>query len=240
MKLRKFSLFFVVVIVSHMLLVVECSKQRNGKKRERGRNPVHQQRDEGKTENPQDEHNAKKDQSKGKPALKGKFSGKDKTHCTWAVTEGDIVSLRVTCKKEESNYWCEFTGKPSTCHQYATNQKSYWKQIGRALKKQKSLCESPKSVLKSNVCKRGPPDAHLKLSSSSLLATEDQSSTKASNKNAHQKAKIPVVVGVTEAPKNTSHCNNDADQRKAAEEYCGEKWSSLCRFFITMLQSESC
>ncbi|XP_078526654.1 fibroblast growth factor-binding protein 1-like [Lissotriton helveticus] len=138
----------------------------------------------------------------------------------------NLYSLRL---KGGESFWCVFAGSPSSCPQYAANQKNYWKQIACALKKQKNLCQDPKAVLKSKECKKGPKEAHLSLSSSSLIEA------------ASGKEKV-IHPGEADAETSSKECVEDesVDQKKVAEEYCGESWGSLCAFFFSMVQDKKC
>uniref|UniRef100_A0A8C8RVF9 Fibroblast growth factor binding protein 1 n=1 Tax=Pelusios castaneus TaxID=367368 RepID=A0A8C8RVF9_9SAUR len=178
----------------------------------------------------------------GKASLKGKFTAKDNSECTWAVSEVDTVALKVECKKGESSFQCHFSGNPSTCPQFAANHKLYWKQISRSLKKQKNICQDPKGILKSKVCKKGPQSAHLTLTSSSLITLPDS----VKDKTAHHGKEISQTSATTpenQSGKSSNDCVEDIDyidQQKVAEEYCSETWRSWCNFFITMIQDKKC
>ncbi|XP_042197446.1 fibroblast growth factor-binding protein 1-like [Callorhinchus milii] len=110
-------------------------------------------------------------------ATRGKFVNREKAECTWAVSgEGAAAEaaagsrlLRVQCRQGEADFWCEFSGLPSACAKYRSDAGSYWKQIARALKKQRGLCAAKAALLKTKVCRAGPRAAHLGLSRSSLL-----------------------------------------------------------------------
>uniref|UniRef100_A0A8C4U0W9 Fibroblast growth factor binding protein 1 n=1 Tax=Falco tinnunculus TaxID=100819 RepID=A0A8C4U0W9_FALTI len=183
-------------------------------------------------------------QSKGgKSSPKGKFKTKENAECTWAVTDTNAAAVHVECKHGDSKFWCEFSGDPSTCAQYAANQKSYWKQVSRSLRKQKQICQDPKSVLKSKVCRKGPRSAHLKLTHSSLLTAVGPA--EGTIHHAKEVVQTPAAASVTE--KKLEHSRQDCvedidyiDQKKVAEEYCPESLLSFCNFFITMVQDKKC
>uniref|UniRef100_A0A8C5LLA1 Fibroblast growth factor binding protein 1 n=1 Tax=Leptobrachium leishanense TaxID=445787 RepID=A0A8C5LLA1_9ANUR len=169
----------------------------------------------------------------GNSSLQGKFVSKDKAECVWSVTGTETVTLNVQCSKGETQLSCSFGGSPSTCPQYRENQKNYWKQITRALRKQKNICMDTKAVLKSKECKKGLKEAHLSYVISPPLVAEDKG-------NSHGDLNTPVHVNV---PGDNTECVEDVDvaeKRRIAEEYCGSSWSSLCSFFISMLESKSC
>uniref|UniRef100_A0A803SKM4 Fibroblast growth factor binding protein 1 n=1 Tax=Anolis carolinensis TaxID=28377 RepID=A0A803SKM4_ANOCA len=169
--------------------------------------------------------------TRGSP--KGKFTTKDKAMCTWTLHEAEMATLNINCKKEENTFSCKFSGKPSTCPQYAENKKMFWKQITRSLKKKQNICGDPKGILKSKVCSKGPPAAHLRLV------------TQASLKPKQEKPSVQVTSIPTgnQPGESSSDCVEDVDyidQRKVAEEYCSESWLSLCNFFISMMQDKKC
>ncbi|NXX21275.1 FGFP1 protein, partial [Podargus strigoides] len=228
----------VLILVSQMLLA-NCERQRERKKGRKGLE------DSGKKQTESNQENEKGQKSKGrKSSPKGKFKTQENAECTWAVTDTDDATVRVECKHGDSEFWCEFSGDPSTCPQYAANQKSFWKQVSRSLKKQKQICQDPKSVLKSKVCRKGPRSAHLKLTHSSLL-TSVGSATGNTNHHAKEVVQTPAAASVTE--KKLEHSPRDCvedidyiDQKKVAEEYCPESLLSFCNFFITMVQDKKC
>ncbi|XP_050804016.1 fibroblast growth factor-binding protein 1 [Gopherus flavomarginatus] len=238
MNIRSFALLCVLILVSQTLVVdgeaqMERKKERqNGGKGRKKQTGTKQENEKGQ------------DSKGGKPSLKGKFTTKDNSECTWAVTEVDTVTLKVECKKGESSFRCDFSGSPSTCPQFAANQKPYWKQISRSLKKQKNICQDPKGILKSKVCKKGPRSAHLTLTSSSLITLQDS----IKGKTTHPRKEItqtsaPAITLENQPGKSSDDCVEDTDyidQQKVAEEYCSETWRSWCNFFITMIQDKKC
>ncbi|XP_019409011.1 PREDICTED: fibroblast growth factor-binding protein 1 [Crocodylus porosus] len=237
MKIKSFALLCMLILVSQVLL----ANGEDEKERPKERQNTEKNR---KSQKGSRQQNEKGQQSKGgKASLKGKFATKDNSECSWAASGVGAVTLKVECKKGESSFWCEFSGNPSTCPQFAANHVAYWKQISRSLKKQKNICQDPKSVLKSKVCKKGPQTAHLTLVSSSLVTP---SSTK--GEKTHQDKDVfqtsAPAIGTEKKPENTSDdCVEDidyVDQRKVAEEYCPESLLSVCNFFISMIQDKKC
>ncbi|KAM4810099.1 fibroblast growth factor-binding protein 1 [Rhinophrynus dorsalis] len=236
MKLRHVTFFCVICLLVSQTYLVEGNKQKEGKKDREGTGNQ-KQRGEGKGEKKQIAANPNEKETKskgGKGSLQGKFSTKDKANCVWSVTETGTVTLKINCTRGESVFSCTFGGNPSSCAKYAANQKSYWKQITRALRKQKNICQESKTVLKSKECKKGPEQAHLRyISSSFLLTNEDKGSNQA-------EAKPTVQVNLTDATKDCAGDSDEAERKRAAAEYCGESWSSFCTFFFSMVQSKSC
>ncbi|XP_027691838.1 fibroblast growth factor-binding protein 1 [Vombatus ursinus] len=231
MKIKCIALLSVLLLVSQ-LLWVNCEKQeRDGKgewkqlgspdKRERG------QKAKG-----------------GKNLPRGRFSTQENVPCTWAVTEKENVTLKVQCKGQETQFECTFAGNPSSCPHFAGNEKAYWKQIGRALRKQKNLCADPKSVLKSRVCKNGAKEAHLKMMDSTIKnRSQDKKGRKDPQISASTVRPAAPTIQPTGQQATTQKCVEDVDvinQRKMAEEFCGDSWSSLCTFLLTMLQDKKC
>ncbi|NWI63341.1 FGFP1 protein, partial [Todus mexicanus] len=179
-----------------------------------------------------------------KSSPKGKFKTKENAACSWEVTDMNALTVFVECKHGDSKFWCEFSGDPSTCEKYAANQKTYWKQVSRSLKKLKQICQDPQSVLKSKVCKKAPRSARLKLTRSSLVKSVDPAQSNTIH-HAKEVVQTPAAASVTEKkPEHSSQdCVEDVDyidQKKVAEEYCPESLLSFCNFFITMVQDKKC
>ncbi|XP_062430892.1 fibroblast growth factor-binding protein 1 [Rhea pennata] len=238
MKIKSFGLLCVLILVSQMLLA-NCERQKERKKERKGVEK------DGKSQAESNQQNEKGKKSKGgKASPKGKFKTKENAECTWAVTDISAATVHIECKNGENKFWCEFSGDPSSCSQYAANQKSYWKQVSRSLKKQKQICQDPKSVLKSKVCRKGPQTAHLKLTSSSLLMSVGRVKGNATH-HAKEGAQASASASITkkQPEQNSQDCVEDIDyidQRKVAEEYCPESLLSFCNFFITMVQDKKC
>lgn len=204
-----------------------------------------------------------------KHLTKGKFVTQDHANCRWVVTEQEEgIVLKVECTRQDNQFSCVFTGNPTSCLE--SNKKNvYWKQIGRNLRSQKVICGDAKTVLKTKVCRKKFPESNLKLVNSTLIQNKkpSQELTKPSprkqskvnkaslmepNKVKELSHKKQIKVGettpsgsvetqtiATKDPK----CVEDPDlvnQTKTALDYCGESWSSFCKFFITMVQGSSC
>ncbi|XP_034264773.2 fibroblast growth factor-binding protein 1 [Pantherophis guttatus] len=215
MKTKYFALLCILMMFCQLLQAdSETVKER---KRERLNN--------GRGGRAQAVHNrnAKSQRNRGQRGspTKGKFINKEKAECSWIVNEKETTLLKVDCKKGKDAFSCAFSGSPPTCPWYAENQKVFWKEITRSLKKQKNLCKDPKTLLKSKVCKTGPPTAHLRL----VMEAKPETPTPQQPK------------------KESSDCVEDidyVDQRKVAEEYCSEMWQNLCYFIISMIQDKKC
>lgn len=150
--------------------------------------------------------------------IKGKMVTKDKSECTWEATGDELFTLGVTCKKGDRSFSCEYVARPSVCPQYASNVKLYWRQIARALKKQKSLCQESSGLVKAGVCRRAATDAHFRLP------------------GAQRKTALPSSPRPAPEAVNSCQTNN----KKLAEEFCGDSWSSFCTFFFTMVKDYDC
>nr|XP_033804755.1 fibroblast growth factor-binding protein 1 [Geotrypetes seraphini]XP_033804763.1 fibroblast growth factor-binding protein 1 [Geotrypetes seraphini] len=246
MKIINLTVLCILVLLSQLLLVnsnQQKERKQNKENKEKSQDSG-KQKGASKGERKQagmDQHEKGQKAKGGKGAPQGKFSSKDKMECTWAVTGDDTVDLKVECTKDDASFWCVFAGHPSSCPHFKADQKAYWKQIGRALKKQKNLCESPKGVLKSKLCKKGPQEAHLSLTSSSLvqIGNVEQDETAA-----QEKAKPHNTEHVDkDLVKDGAECSEDEDtvnQEKLAEEYCGKTWGSFCTLFFSMVQDKKC
>ncbi|XP_046875927.1 fibroblast growth factor-binding protein 1 [Hypomesus transpacificus] len=163
----------------------------------------------------------KKDSSRKSPnrsVLKGKFSTKNHTHCTWAATGDEAFTLGISCKKDGKSFDCEYSAKPSLCPQYESNAKMYWKQIARALRKQRKLCVHTTSLVRAGMCRKAPSDAHFKLNSVGM----------------------PTPPSALPQPSGLRACPDMVDKRKLAEDYCDQSWSSFCTFFFSMVQDDDC
>ncbi|XP_051514869.1 fibroblast growth factor-binding protein 1-like [Myxocyprinus asiaticus] len=156
--------------------------------------------------------------SSGTGVFRGRFSLKDGAQCTWvAAAEGHASVLGVTCKNGAQSFDCEYVAKPTACQQYASDAKAYWKQIARALKKQKRLCRDSTALLRAGMCRKAPEDAHFR-----LKVTRSSSPT----------------PGTPPAGKHL--CSDRTDRLKLSEEYCTSSWSSLCTFLFLMLENDEC
>ncbi|XP_061440674.1 fibroblast growth factor-binding protein 1 [Rhineura floridana] len=233
MKIRRFAVLCVLVVFSQMLQA-DCERQKE-RKRERTNTGKGEKLEPGSNN-----RNGRGQKTQGqKGSLKGKFVTKEKSACTWALNEAETASLKVDCKRGESTFSCEFSGSPSSCPQYAENKKSFWKQITRSLKKQKNICEDPKSILKSRICKKGPSTAHLRL----VTPHSSRQDKPVQHGKDTSLAPVPPVTSETQPGKASSDCVDDIDyidQSKVAEEYCSESWLSICNFFISMVQDKKC
>ena len=219
--LKHFELLLLLACVTQHVLVSESREQ--GRTNDKGR----------------DSRAAGNDRAQsGKAFLKGKFSTKDKTQCTWSANEQDPVTLGVVCSKGGIGFNCEYSARPTTCAPYASNVKAYWKQIARALKKQKNICQDAAALVKAGMCKKAPKDAHFK-----LMISEPPTPTVVQPEQPEQ----PEQTQQPEQPEDTrptsadiKMCTDKTDGKKLAEEYCSGSWVALCNFFFTMVQNEDC
>ncbi|XP_073503346.1 fibroblast growth factor-binding protein 1 [Phyllobates terribilis] len=226
MKLKKFALLIVVTLLIFQLFLVEGNKQREGKK-DRQKGAGREENQKSPTRNGEKQRGSKG--GRGSLQLQGKFVSKDKAECIWSVSGTETVALNVECAKGETKVSCAYGGNPTACPNYVANQKSYWKQITRALRKQKNLCQDQKAVFKSKECKKGPPEAHL----SYLLPVVP---VPHHEHKVHEGSKVDITEPAQD-------CVEDADvleKQRLAKEYCGNSWSSLCSFFFSMVQGKSC
>ncbi|XP_040028715.2 fibroblast growth factor-binding protein 1 isoform X1 [Gasterosteus aculeatus] len=206
------SALLVLACISHQLMSSSCQKShgRRGRGMDRGQPKV---RLVGARSGPKAGR-----QSAAVPAhtLKGKMVVKDKSECTWAATGEDTFVLGVSCRKRGRSFGCEYVARPAACPQYASNVDLYWKQIARALRKQRSACGAARVT--AGVCRRAPADAHFR------------------PRKAPGNPIRPPAPGP--APKGAKSCV--PGNRKLAEEHCNESWSSFCTFFFTMVQDYDC
>ncbi|XP_062332703.1 fibroblast growth factor binding protein 2a isoform X1 [Osmerus eperlanus] len=95
------------------------------------------------------------------------FTNKGNDACTMIVTgQGEFTRLRISCRGENSSYWCEYMGKPQTCRSYNNNPRHYFTQIMWDLRKLPNACQAPKSI-KPQMCKRAPEESGMVFSSAS-------------------------------------------------------------------------
>ncbi|XP_048365701.1 fibroblast growth factor-binding protein 1-like [Sphaerodactylus townsendi] len=233
MKVRCLALLCVLIVFSQ-IAHTDCRRQ---KERKKGQTDT----DKGeRLESGSSPRNGKGQSGRGqRGAHKGKFISKEKSQCTWTLSERETATLKIDCKEKDRNVSCVFSGHPSTCPQFSENRNAFWKQITRSLKKKKDICEDPKGILKSQVCKKGPASAHLRLVTSH--------NSQRDNLGLQERETLPPAAS-PEASENlpeqgSRDCVEDVDyidQTKVAEEYCSETWLSLCKFFVTMLQDKKC
>lgn len=222
--LTNLAVVLVVACISQQLMVANCQKEKGkGRKgRTEGKEKV---KDRGQKQGEQPPPKLpvpsphKKDGGPKAP-FKGKFTAKDKTQCTWVATGDDAFVLGVNCNKGGQRFECEYVARPNACPQYASNAKGYWKQIARALKKQKTMCNDATALVKAGMCRKAPKDAHFKL-----------------NNNARTKTTNPPP---SVAPAGLKSNCPEVDLNKLGEEYCSSSWSSLCTFFFSMVHSDDC
>lgn len=207
--LTNLTVLVLLACISHQLALISCQKSpgRRGRGSDRG-----QHRDKSGR------------QAKSAHGLKGKTLSKDGSECHWAATgQQEVVVLAVNCKKAGGSFSCEYEARPSACPQFASDVRLYWKQVARALRKQESLCQDRRAVIKAGMCRRAASDAHFRLRAGrgeTAAAVTTPSSTPR-----------PDLAGVASCP---------SKNKKRAEEFCNESWSSFCIFFFTMVQSDDC
>ncbi|XP_012686611.2 fibroblast growth factor-binding protein 1 [Clupea harengus] len=210
MHLSTAAVLLVLACISDQILEAECQREkgRGGKRESQQRLSVP----------PSDRNDNGPKSAGGKGIFKGRFSAKDKAQCTWVATGDEEFVLGVTCKKGAKSFDCAYVAKPTTCPQYASNAKLYWKQIARSLKKQRKLCYDGTSLIKAGMCRKAPEDAHFKLSQTPKETAKPKSASS----------------------KDNELCQDQIDKKTFAEEYCSHSWTSLCAFLFTMIQSEDC
>uniref|UniRef100_UPI0037E7DAD5 fibroblast growth factor-binding protein 1-like n=1 Tax=Semicossyphus pulcher TaxID=241346 RepID=UPI0037E7DAD5 len=207
--LTNVALLLLLACFSHQLMLSSChkSKERRGKGVDRGQNRDRTGLKVGR-----------QPKSVSTQPFKGKVVTKDKSECTWAATGEDVFILGVSCKKGGRSFSCEYVSKPTVCPRYASDVKLYWKQISRALKKQKSLCQDSSALVRAGMCRRADREAHFRLRN-----TQRKTDPPSSPQPAHRAVK-----------------SCQSENMKLAEEYCKKSWSSVCTFFFTMVQDYDC
>lgn len=247
--MRIHSLFLLSFLLATQVL--------SEKIRKKAKNAPHNITEEG-TSAPLGKTQNKQRSRAPKSMTNGKFVTKDHATCRWAVTEEKLgVNLNVQCTQADREFSCVFSGDPTGCLQHDKDQ-IYWKQIARTLRKQKDICGNSKSVLKTRVCRKKFPESNLKLvnpgAHGNMKPRKEKAEVSSREHNKVQEASTmepnKVKEDTTPHPAVTQtvsikdlECLEDPDvlnQRKVALEFCGESWSSFCRFFLNMLQATSC
>lgn len=199
------TILLILACVSHQLVLSSCQKTNGRKTRgmDRDRTGLRAGR---------------QTKSNSLQPIEGKTVTRDKAECTWAATGSKLLTMGVTCKKGSNRISCEFVARPGVCKPYTTNVKLYWKQIARALRKQKDLCQDNNALVKAGMCRKAPREAHFRFRKTERKASPRLSLT-------------PVPLAV----KSCQRAN-----KKLAEEYCSHSWSSVCTFFFTMVKDYDC
>lgn len=183
----------------------------------------------------------------------GKFSTED-MQCTWRARDvGETVTLSVRCESPEArvrggetDLSCDYIGKPRSCPAFGSKPGSFWKQVSRALRRLDwKLCKDERALVMAGGCKRAPRDSHFKLDISSSVASaqagEPNTLPPPRPRPRNTTAANTSPAGNTRAPGGTGEaCTERVDHRKTAEEYCRSSWTSVCFFFMSMLQSGDC
>ncbi|KAM6953420.1 fibroblast growth factor-binding protein 1 [Aplochiton taeniatus] len=220
--LTNLAVLLILACISQHVMVVSCQRGKDrkvktgDKRKEKGQEQRENQQPKLGVQSPK-KNDGKTSSRKDVGPFKGEFSSKD-THCTWVATGDDVFILGVRCKKGAKIFDCEYIAKPSVCPQYELDSKLYWKQIARALRKQKKLCHDETSLIKAGMCRKAPKDAHFKLNNTPRI-------------NVHSPPIPPAGI---------KSCPDKVDNSKLAEEHCNGSWSSFCWFFFSMVQGDGC
>ncbi|XP_030643344.1 fibroblast growth factor-binding protein 1 [Chanos chanos] len=179
----------------------------------------------------------------------GELTTKEGHRCTWETLEGGAnVILQVSCSTAGEGlgqtYECRFAGKPEQCSAYNSKSSQYWKQVVGKLKKRGNACEGER-VLKTRLCKKAPAESHMKLTE----RTGEETTTGLSERMKEEKKKKETAAptmndkemeeakkeGKETAPvpeARDGEVNDGFSDMEPAENYCGEGWHSICRFFV--------
>ncbi|XP_041652749.1 fibroblast growth factor-binding protein 1 [Cheilinus undulatus] len=206
--LTNVAILLVLACFSHQLVLSSCQKSQG----RRGRGV-----DRGQNKDRIGLRVSRQPKSISTQPIKGKVVTKDKSECTWAATGEDVFILGVSCKKGGRSSSCEYVSRPTLCPQYVSNPKLYWKQITRALKKQKTLCQDGAALVRAGMCRKADREAHFRLN------TQTQTDPPPSPQP---------------SPGAVKSCQSE--NMKLAEEYCNKSWLSVCTFFFTMVQDYDC
>ncbi|XP_047196592.1 fibroblast growth factor-binding protein 1 [Hippoglossus stenolepis] len=210
--LTNLTILLVLACISHQLMLGSCQKGRRG----RGGRGV----DKGQNKDRSGVKVGRQPKSVSAQPIKGKLVTKDKSECTWAATGEDVFVLGVTCRKGDRSFSCEYVSQPSLCQRYTSNPKLYWKQIARALKKQRNLCQDSSVPVRAGMCRQAARDAHFRL------------------RDVQRETVLPPPPPPPPAARAVKSCQ--PGNKRLAEEHCNDSWSSLCTFFFTMVQDDDC
>ncbi|XP_033016767.1 fibroblast growth factor-binding protein 2 [Lacerta agilis] len=184
------------------------------------------------------------------------FYTKVKDACTMNMSGNGEVKLRIECRSQGKIYWCEYTGNPSLCRSFNSNQRIYWNQIAMDRRKQTNACQ-PNGVLKPSMCQRAPPEAYMKLVASSIKPNPNlvpQADTVNQAKAVLNPAASPKQVKKSQAgkallkktgkPKPSPSppptkatqegqvSGNDSEAMKLARKHCWESLHEFCSYII--------
>ncbi|XP_072252434.1 fibroblast growth factor-binding protein 1-like [Leuresthes tenuis] len=207
--LTNITILLVLACISHQMMLGSCQKSHG--RRGRGDRGQHRERSGLKV--------GRQPKSVSAQPIKGKLVTKEKSECTWAATGESLIILNVTCKEADRSISCKYAARPAVCPQYASNVELYWKQISRALKKQKNLCRDSSALIKAGMCRRAAQDAHFRLQ---VVQRKETFS--------------PYIPPF--ATKAVKSCQ--PDNKKLADEFCSDSWSSLCTFLFTIVKDYDC
>lgn len=150
--------------------------------------------------------------------VKGKMLSKDKAECSWEARGDELFTLSLTCRKGGRSFSCDYVARPGLCPQYPSNEKLYWKQVARSLRKQRNLCQDRGAQVKAGMCRGAPGEAHFRLQ-------EPKKTTAPPSKPQTEQKPVKSCQG---------------SNRKLAQEFCSDSWSSVCTFLFTMVQDYDC
>ncbi|XP_030309090.1 fibroblast growth factor-binding protein 3 [Calypte anna] len=138
----------------------------------------------------------------------GRFSTPEQHRCSWELRSAAGASeLRLSCRTPAGGgaRSCAYRGEPRLCPAYGVRSRRYWRQVLGRLRRRRHPCD-PGGPLSARLCGpgRAPSEAQLRLAPGfgTDLGTSPPSATAG-----------PPIGDPTET-------------------YCGERWHSLCSFFV--------
>lgn len=128
------------------------------------------------------------------------------------------------------SYWCRYAAKPHPCLADSVKLIQYWKELVERLKKRQNACKGEK-VLRAKTCKKVTTEAHMKLMHSSDEEVRKSKKRPQSGDEvmaANEKVEVMIVSTSKERAKT---------DLEPVQKFCSQGWSSVCSFFLTLLQA---
>lgn len=130
------------------------------------------------------------------------------------------------------SYWCRYAGKPHLCLADGGKFIQYWEQLVEQLKKRQNACEGVK-VLRAKICKKVNTKVHMKLTHSSDEGVRKRKKDRPQSSEEVMAAEEKLEVMTMSMSEKRVKTDLDLVQR-----FCSQGWSSVCSFFLPLLQTQ--